>query len=117
MLAETEQQLLAEPMKRISHLRTYIETINELKNKLYKWAANKSDHDQLVQIERYHNQFHIQLINIHDLKHEVKHHIHEAERFPNIGHRIPHHFIKEKIDTLITDLEKLEHEFHQFITT
>jgi hypothetical protein len=72
--------------------------------------------DTVTGIEHYHNQFHIQLINIHDLKHEIRFHINEADRHPNFGHRIPHHHIKEKFDLLIADLDKLEEDFHQFIS-
>ena len=66
-------------------------------------------------IEHFHNQFHIQLINLHDLKHEIKHHIFEAEKHPNFGHRIPHHYLKDKLDILFNFLEKLETDFHHFM--
>ena len=116
MLTETQpQQLLDEARNWIDHLVPYVQNINELKNTFYKWAAGKSDHDVLVQIEHYHNQFHIQLINIHDLKHEIKHHLKEAERHPTFGHRIPHHHMKEKLDLLENDINRLEDEFHAFI--
>jgi hypothetical protein len=89
--------------------------INELKNELYLFAPGKTEHKTLEGIEHFHNQFHIQLINIHDLKHEIKHHVTEAERHPNFGHRIPHHYLKEKLDTLLGFIENLKTEFHQFI--
>jgi hypothetical protein len=118
MITATQQQPLINECRTLYHaLAHYSKNIKNMKSELYFFAPGKTDHDTLLGIEHFHNQFHIQLINIHDLKHEVKQHIHEAEKFPNIGHRIPHHFIKDKIDTLITDLEKLEQEFHQFITT
>ena len=96
-------------------LVSYREKINNLKTELYFFAPGKTDHDVLTGIEHFHNQFHIQLINIHDLKHEIKHHLFEAQRHPNFGHRIPHHYIKDKLDMLISDLDKLEQEFHYFI--
>lgn len=96
-------------------LGSYREKINSLKTELYYFAPGKTDHDILTGIEHFHNQFHIQLINIHDLKHEIRFHLKEAERYPNFGHRIPHHYIKDKLDMLINDLDKLEEEFHQFI--
>ena len=89
--------------------------INELKNELYLFAPGKTAHSTLEGIEHFHNQFHIQLINIHDLKHEIKHHVTEAERHPNFGHRIPHHYLKEKLDALLGFIENLKNEFHQFI--
>ena len=96
-------------------LALYREKINKLKTALYLFAPGKTDNAVLTEIEHFHNQFHIQLINIHDLKHEIRHHVHEAERHPNFGHRIPHHYIKDKLDMLISDLDNLERDFHQFI--
>lgn len=96
-------------------LASYSEKINGLKKELYFFAPGKTDHDVLMGVEHFHNQFHIQLINIHDLKHEIRYHVNEADRYPNIGHRIPHHYIKDKLDLLVSDLDKLENEFHQFI--
>ncbi len=118
MITATQQKPLIDECRTLYHaLAHHSKNIKNMKSELYFFAPGKTDHDTLVGVEHFHNQFHIQLINVHDLKHELKQHIHEAERFPNIGHRIPHHFIKEKIDTLIADLDKLEQDFHQFITT
>lgn len=96
-------------------LASYSEKMNKLKKELYFFAPGKTNHDILVGIEHFHNQFHIQLINIHDLKHEIKHHIHEAERYPNIGQRVPHHYIKDKLDLLVAELDNLEMDFHDFV--
>ncbi len=96
-------------------LAKYKQMINELKNELYLFAPGKTEHSILEGIEHFHNQFHIQLINVHDLKHEIKHHVTEAERHPNFGHRIPHHYLKEKLDALLGFIENLKTEFHQFI--
>ena len=113
--AEQHKTLIEECQKWYGILANYREKLNKLKTELYFFAPGKTDHDVLAEIEHYHNQFHIQLINIHDLKHEIRHHINEAERHPNFGHRIPHHYLKEKLDMLITDLEKLDQDFHQII--
>ncbi len=96
-------------------LASYSEKMNKLKKELYFFAPGKTNHDVLVGIEHFHNQFHIQLINIHDLKHEIKHHIQEAERYPNIGQRVPHHYIKDKLDLLVNELNNLEMDFHDFV--
>ena len=116
MLTETQYKTMIEECKAWHDvLVTYREKINKLKTELYFFAPGKTDHEVLAGIEHFHNQFHIQLINIHDLKHEIRHHVHEAERHPNFGHRIPHHYIKDKLDMLISDLDNLERDFHQFI--
>lgn len=116
MVTEAQNKTLIEECNKwYAVLALYREKINNLKTELYFFAPGKTDHVMLKEIEHYHNQFHIQLINIHDLKHEIRHHTHEAERYPAIGHRIPHHYIKDKLDLLIKDLDKLEMDFHQFI--
>lgn len=96
-------------------LVSYRSKLNSLKSELYLFAPGKTEEDVLKGIEHFHNQFHIQLINVHDLKHQIKHHIHEAERHPNFGHRIPHHYVKEKFDNLLLDLDKLEDDFVEFV--
>ena len=116
MVTETQHIAMIDECKNWhAVLVSYREKINNLKTELYCFAPGKTDHDVLAGIEHFHNQFHIQLINIHDLKHEIKHHLFEAQRHPNFGHRIPHHYIKDKLDMLISDLDKLEQEFHYFI--
>jgi hypothetical protein len=116
MYTEAQHQTLIEEGKNWhGKLVSYRDKINHLKTELYYFAPGKTDHDVLNGIEHFHNQFHIQLINIHDLKHEIKHHVIEAERHPTFGHRIPHRYIKEKLDILLNQLDQLEFEFHGFV--
>jgi hypothetical protein len=109
------QALLADCKQWLENLRQHREMIHQLHNELYSAAAGKTDKDFLKEVEHYHNQFHIQQINIHDLKHEIKHHIHEAELHPNFGHKIPHHNIELSYNTLIRDIDKLAADFKLFI--
>ena len=116
MVTEAQHHALIDECKQwYDVLASYRQKINNLKNELYYFAPGKTGQDTLLGIEHFHNQFHIQLINIHDLKHEIRHHVNEAERHPNFGHRIPHHYIKDKLDMLLSDLDKLELEFHEFV--
>lgn len=116
MYTETQHRtILDECNQWLDELANHKNKISSLKNELYYFAPGKSDPDVLLGIEHFHNQFHIQLINIHDLKHTIRHHVHEAEKHPTFGHQIPHHHIKENLDMLIADLENLETEFHSFI--
>jgi site-specific recombinase XerD len=55
-------------------LRSYREDLNQLKKQLQQTAAQNLSKDQLHDVEHYHNQFHIQLINVHDLKQSIKTH-------------------------------------------
>ncbi|GEM_PF-200793 len=120
ILMVTEAQhnaLISECKQWYDVLVSYRTRINNLKNELYLFAPGKTEDNVLRDIEHFHNQFHIQLINVHDLKHQIKHHITEADRHPNFGHRIPHHFVKEKFDNLLLDLDKLEDDFHSFVNS
>ncbi|MBL7773668.1 MAG: hypothetical protein JNM95_12465 [Chitinophagaceae bacterium] len=116
MVTEAQfKSLLDECQQWIDNLAQQKEKLNGLRNELYLFAPGKTDHDVQVGIEHYHNQFHIQQINIHDLKHEIRYHLAEAKHHPDFGHRIPHHNLLLKYDTLMKDLQTLDQDFHHFI--
>jgi hypothetical protein len=116
MFTEAQHQNIVEECQQWHDvLVTYRSKIHGLKNELYYFAPGKTDHDVSMGIEHFHNQFHIQLINIHNLKHEIKFHLREENRHPTFGHRIPHHHLKGKLDLLISDLDRLDYEFHSFV--
>ncbi len=116
MFTETQQQSIVDECHQWhDELVSRRERLNELKNELYYFAPGKTDPDVAIGIEHFHNQLHVQLINIHDLKHEIKRHLAEAKRHPTFGHRIPHKYIGDKVDMLLGDLDNLDNEFHTFI--
>lgn len=55
-------------------LRKYREEFTQDKTRLQQEAGQPLSKVQLQDVEHLHNQFHIQLINIHDLKQAIKHH-------------------------------------------
>ena len=55
-------------------LRQYRDEFSKDKTKLQDSTSRTLSKEQLQQVEHLHNQFHIQLINIHDLKHAIKSH-------------------------------------------
>jgi hypothetical protein len=55
-------------------LRSYRDEFGQLKNRLQDLAVHQTNRDVLLEIEHLDNQFHIQLINIHDLKQAIKLH-------------------------------------------
>ena len=55
-------------------LRSGKEVLNSDKNQLQSAASQTLSKEKLEQVEHLHNQFHIQLINIHDLKQSIKTH-------------------------------------------
>ena len=65
---ELNKVIVSECQEWYSILASHSEKINKLKKELYFFAPGKTDHDVQLGIEHFHNQIHIQLINIHDLK-------------------------------------------------
>ena len=55
-------------------LRLFREEFTQNESKLRQAAGQPLSKDQLLNVERLHNQIHIQLINIHDLKQTIKAH-------------------------------------------
>lgn len=116
MVTTTEHQaLLAECQQWRDNLRQHREDLNQLRNQLYSAAAGKTDKEFLKEVEHYHNQFHIQSINIHDLKHSIKHHISDAQHHPNFGHKIPHHNLDLQYKALTNSLNHLKQDFQNFL--
>jgi hypothetical protein len=116
MVTTTDHQaLLAECHQWLSNLRHYREELNQLRNRLYSAAAGKTDSAFCKEVEHYHNQFHIHSINIHDLKHTIKHHIHEANHHPNFGHKVPHHQIELQYQAELKAIDQLKSDFENFV--
>jgi len=67
-------QLSAECTEWRQILRNYKEECAENKKVLQDVCKNTLSKDQLQEVEHFDNQFHIQLINIHDLKQSIKSH-------------------------------------------
>jgi hypothetical protein len=114
---EKHESLLSDCKTWLESLKSRKVHINHLRNELYKAAAGKTDMEYLKEVEHYHNLFHIQQINIHDLKHKIKSHIAEAERHPNFGHKIPHHNLEIQYNFLIKDIDQLSKDFLLFVKT
>ncbi len=74
MVTADISQLTAECSSWRQHLRNYREEFTQLKNQLRQIARRITQKDQLTDLDHYENQFHIQLINIHDLKHSIRNH-------------------------------------------
>src|SRR6187401_3534712 len=86
-------------------LRSCREDLNQLKKQLQQTAAQNLSKDQLHDVEHYHNQFHIQLINVHDLKQSIKTH----------DRRVQHEKLFEEFQSLDSTIKNLREEFGDFI--
>ena len=90
-------------------MRQYREEFTNLKNQLRKIALKATRQDQLQDVEHYENQFHIQLINIHDLKHSIKVHDYKTTvaKMENNG-KVSHTTLAEH-EHLFTEYQRLQH--------
>ena len=104
-------------------LRNYREEFNNNEARLRQVAGRPLSKEQLHDVEHLHNQFHIQLINIHDLKHAVK--VHERkinyEMSLNGGklnaETLAHHEnLLDQYQSLDSTLLELREEFEQFLS-
>ncbi len=65
-------QLSQECNKLRDSLRSYRDNIANQQAKLQQFASKQLSKEELQEVEHFQNQFHIQLINIHDLKQSIK---------------------------------------------
>ncbi len=103
-------------------LRQYRDEFTQHKNRLQQVAGKSLSKDQLQDVEHLHNQFHIQLINIHDLKNDIKVHNRKLgfEVSANNGQLnedtvAQHEEILDKYQSLENKLQDLRDEFDQFL--
>ena len=103
-------------------LRSCREDLNRLKKQLQQTAAQNLTRDQLHDVEHYHNQFHIQLINVHDLKQSIKAHDRRVqfETAANSGQIAEdtiteHERLFEEFQSLDSTIKNLREEFGDFI--
>lgn len=99
-------------------LRNYREEFQEAKKSLQSFCRQTLTKDQLQEVEHFDNQFHIQLINIHDLKQEIKGHVRqmEAEGADHMQDELyaRHEHLLDEFLTLENTLQELRNEFRIF---
>ena len=103
-------------------LRSYRDEVNQFKQSLQQSAGQHLSKDQLQDVEHYHNQFHIQLINIHDLKQAIKAHDRRVN-FEMAAHSgqltedtiAEHENIFDQYQALDQTLQALRDEFSNFL--
>jgi hypothetical protein len=110
-----ENQRVDESMKWYKTLVSYREKLNELKENLYYFSPGRTDLDAKVGIDHFHNQFHIQLVNIHDLKHDLKIHKQVVSKPDGQFSPAAHTEMKERVEYLTEYLDNLENEYNEFL--
>jgi SMC interacting uncharacterized protein involved in chromosome segregation len=90
-------------------LRSSRDELNGLKKQLQKTAGQNLSKDQLPDLEHLHNQFHIQLINVHDLKQTAANNGQLTE--DTIAE---HERLFEEFQSLESTIKNLREEFNDF---
>ena len=103
-------------------LRNFREEFNDNEARLRQVAGQSLSKEQLHDVEHLHNQFHIQLINIHDLKQAIKVHDRkinfEKAAFngkANEDSLARHEELNDEYQTLEQTLNDLRGEFKEFL--
>jgi hypothetical protein len=112
-------QLSAECTEWRQVLRNYREELQECKKVLQQTCKNTLSKDQLQEVEHFDNQFHIQLINIHDLKQLIKSHERkiqfEAENISDAAYAEHENLLSEFLG-LESTLQELRSDFKGFVS-
>src|SRR3954469_5501104 len=115
-------QLTAECNEWLQILRNYREEFQTSKKSLQEICRKSLPKNQLLDVEHFDNQFHIQLINIHDLKHSIKTHERRIEIESSSGENINddiytiHEELLGEFLSLESTLQELRNDFKNFIS-
>jgi hypothetical protein len=115
-------QLTAECNIWREQLRQYKEEFTRDEMKLQETTRGSLSKEQLQDVEHLHNQFHIQLINIHDLKQAIKTHDRKMQfekvafnGFVNEDSLTRHESLLEEFQSLEQTLLALREEFQDYL--
>lgn len=121
MVLSDLSQLTAECQEWRQILRNYREEFQDCKKALQETCRKTLTKNQLQEVEHFDNQFHIQLINIHDLKQSVKAHERKIQFETEGGAEASeatfayHEDLLDRFLTLENTLQQLREEFKNFI--
>jgi hypothetical protein len=121
MVTTDISQLTAECNTWRANMRNYREEFTQYKNRLQEVATRQLSNNALQEIEHFQNQFHIQLINIHDLKQAIKEH--ERKTSWDISTDKPigdadwakHEELFDRYQQLDHTLSELKEDFNRFV--
>jgi hypothetical protein len=103
-------------------LRQYREEFTRDESRLQETTRQPLSKEQLQDVEHLHNQFHIQLINIHDLKQSIK--VHDRKMnfekvafngYVNEDSLSRHESLLEEVSSLEQTLVELRDEFNDYL--
>lgn len=87
-------------------LRSDKASVSDLDTRLQDMAGKQSTEEVLIEIDHFHNQFYIQQLNIHDLKHAIRSHQQQIDAEMKLHHG-------QVNDNTINDHERLYDNFQQ----
>lgn len=114
MVQEEISEFLNQSKSWKDSLVTYREKYSKAQKDLLGLASGISK-EKLHDLEHFQNQFYIQLLNIHDVKKDVKRHIQElstSQLAEDI--KTSHSNLKQEYEELCASLEKVSDEFKNF---
>lgn len=121
MVQTDVSQLTTECNDWLQILRNYREEFQTSKKSLQEICKKTLSKDDLLNVEHFDNQFHIQLINIHDLKHSIKIHQRKIDLENSSGEireemYTMHEELLSEFLSLENTLQELRNEFKNFIS-
>jgi hypothetical protein len=121
MVQTDVSQLTTESNEWLQILRNYREEFQTSKKSLQELCRRDLPKNHLLDVEHFDNQFHIQLINIHDLKHSIKIHEKRIEHESSSGdvadeNYTLHEELLNEFLGLENTLQELRNEFKTFIS-
>ena len=102
-------------------LRNYRDEFNDCKKSLQEMCRRNLSKNQLHEVEHFDNQFHIQLINIHDVKQQIKGHERNIRTDLSDGDQISnqtfteHERLLDEFLTLENTLQEVRNDFRKFV--
>jgi len=120
MVQTDVSQLSAECQEWRQILRNYREEFHLCKKSLEEICRKSLTKDQLREVEHFDNQFHIQLINIHDIKQFIKAHDRKIEIESSSGETVSdetyteHEELLDQFLSLENTFQELRIEFKNF---
>jgi hypothetical protein len=102
-------------------LRNYRDEFNDCKKSLQEMCRRNLSKNQMHEVEHFDNQFHIQLINIHDVKQQIKGHernirtdLSDSDQISNETFT-EHERLLDEFLTLENTLQEVRNDFRKFV--
>lgn len=114
------EQFCAEAADWRQILRNYRDEFADCKRSLQEMCRRNLSKNQLQEIEHFDNQFHIQLINIHDVKQHIKNHEKKIRTELSKSDQVSeetfseHERLLDEFLTLENTLQELRNDFRKF---